>query len=856
MKKILVIDGNSIINRAYYGMRPLTTKSGKTTHAVYGMINIISRQMAALKPDYAAVAFDLKAPTFRHAMYSEYKAGRHETPEDLISQFPDAKECLSLMGLHVLELEGYEADDIQGTVAYMAHGAEDTESYILSGDRDLLQLIDDKITVLLATNSDTKEMRGEQFREEYGVSADQFVDMKALMGDSSDNIPGVAGVGKKTAASLIENFGSLDGIYENINDSRITKGTREKLIRDKENAYLSRTLAKIRTDAPISKTLEDLKTKPMDKAALYAKFTELELNSLIAKFRLTEVTTTRVAGKKNETPDVEEAVAVCEQAQSEFKKFCADDFNLDGKKRICVEILNGLVYISNKNMHQVYDGVISDIASFFEKSEIICHDGKALWHALDKAGTDLSDVDFLDLSLYAYVLNPGSGASTPASIVSIFTGKSPAPGESCTPFFEEAESAMREKICADGLERVLFESELPLIKILAETEKHGFKINAEELTEFGEALSSLAEDLTARIYMQVGHEFNINSPKQLGEVLFEELMLPCQKKKTKTGYSTDAETLEELRAYSPIVDDILEYRQVTKLKNTYTTVLVEVADERCRIHTDFKQALTATGRLSSADPNLQNIPIKTKMGREMRRSFVAEEGYSLVDADYSQIELRLLAHISDDYNMRNAFINGDDIHRKTASAVFGIPEESVNDEMRKRAKAVNFGIVYGISGFSLSKDVGTSVAEATRYIKSYMMNYPSIEEYLDRVVKEAAERGYTVTEFGRRRYIPELSSQNGNLRAFGKRVAMNAPIQGTAADIMKLAMINVYKRLKSEGLDARIVMQVHDELVVEVADSQLDICKRILKEEMESAASLSIPLVADVTSGKNWLEQE
>ena len=852
MKKILVIDGNSIINRAYYGMRPLTTKTGKSTHAVYGMINMISKQLADVKPDYAAVAFDLKAPTFRHRMYEGYKAGRHATPEDLISQFPDAKECLALMGLHIMELEGYEADDIQGTVARLAHTLPDTESYIFSGDRDLLQLIDDKTTVLLAKNADTKAMHRREFVEEYGIEPEQFVNMKALMGDSSDNIPGVAGVGKKTAESLIVNFGTLEGIYENIDDSRISKGVREKLLKDRDNAFLSRTLAEINTNAPIGKTLDELEIKPMDKRGLYAKFTELELNSLISKFRLKEDEETAKEPKSEDRT----AVAESKISRTTYKNFCASDFDKSEKKTVSVEILNGIVYIFYQNSIQTHLGDISEIANFFENSSIICHDAKPIWHALDKAGAKLENTIFYDLALYAYVLNPGSGASTPASLISMFLGESVEPKESCVQYFEQLEDVMKAKAKEDGVDKILFDVELPLMPILAEIEKSGFKINADGLIEFGEALSALAEDLTARIYMQAGHPFNINSPKQLGEVLFEELGLPCQKKKTKTGYSTDAETLEELRAISPIVDDILEYRQVTKLKNTYTSVLVDVADDSHRIHTDFKQALTATGRLSSADPNLQNIPIKTKMGREMRRHFISEDGYSLVDADYSQIELRLLAHISDDYNMKEAFINGDDIHRKTAAAVFGVPEEAVNEEMRKRAKAVNFGIVYGISGFSLAKDVGTSVAEASKYIKSYLMNYPSIDRYLEEVVKVAAEQGYTTTEFGRRRYSPELTAQNGNLRAFGKRVAMNAPIQGTAADVMKMAMINVYKRLKRENLDARIVMQVHDELVIEVADSQLDACKRIVKEEMENTVSLSIPLTADVTSGKNWLEQE
>ncbi len=842
MKKILVVDGNSIINRAYYGMRPLTTKDGKFTHAVYGMINIISKQLSALKPDYAAVAFDVKAPTFRHEMYTEYKAGRHATPEDLLSQFPDAKECLALMGLHVLEFPGYEADDIQGTVAKMAHCEKNTEAYILSGDRDLLQLIDEKVTVLLATNSDTKVMKEAEFTAEYGITPDLFVDMKALMGDSSDNIPGVAGVGKKTAETLIQSFSTLDGIYENIDDKRISKGVREKLLRDKENAYLSKKLSKINTEAPIGLTLADLKIKEMDKAGLYEKFTELELNSLIAKFSLTKST-------------VPSHVATEENVETNYKKVDAKTVLSELKSPIAMQILNGIVYISDKNHDFSYSDPIKDIAEILEHSNIICYDGKALYHALRSEGVNLADTTFSDLALYAYVLNPGGGVASLEYLSTVYAGATPAQGAPVTSLFFKIEEAMAKKLREDGLDKILFDIEIPLLNILAEMEETGFKIDPDGINEYSDALLGLCEELTTRIYMLAGKEFNLNSPKQLGEVLFEDLGLPCKKKKTKTGYSTDAETHEELRAYSPIVDDILEYRQVTKLHGTYASVLPTVADDNHRIHTDFKQALTATGRLSSADPNLQNIPIRTKMGRELRRYFVSDEGYTLVDADYSQIELRLLAHVADDYNMKEAFISGEDIHRKTAAAVFGVPEDTVTEEMRKRAKAVNFGIVYGISGFSLSKDVGTSVAEATRYIKSYKMNYPSIDRYLDEVVKDAEEKGYTATVFGRRRYIPELTAQNGNMRAFGKRIAMNAPIQGAAADIMKMAMIKVYRRLKAEELDAKIVMQVHDEIIVEAKDDIVDKVKAILREEMENAAPLSIPLTVDVTSGKNWLEQ-
>lgn len=846
MKKILVIDGNSIINRAFYGVRPLTTKSGKHTNAIFGMINIISKQLDSIKPDYAAVAFDLKAPTFRHKMYEHYKEGRHPAPPELLSQFPDAKECLRYMGIHVMELPGYEADDIQGTVAMLAHGADEpTESYVLSGDRDLLQLIDDKITVLLATNKETLVMRRDEFFEKYGVEPSQLIDMKALMGDSSDNIPGVSGIGEKTAATLIQNFGSLDGIYESIDDKRIAKGVREKLIRDKENAYLSKKLAKIDTSAPIEARLADLAYTGPDKAELYKKFTELELNSFISKFNLNN------ALSEAETP-VCDAERECEFCDIDAAKLCSMT-----AKRHAVYTGNDATYIYNTEGSFRYTGELCKLKEFFNGADIICYDGKSLWHKLDRAGITISHSSrLLDLMIYAYVLNPGSGNAGLPSLASMFLNKAIEDNTPCPKTMWELEVKMRDKISEDGLPDILDTLELPLIPLLAKIEKTGFKINKDGMLEFSDALERLSLELAERIYVQAGGEFNINSPKQLGEVLFVNLGLPYKKKKTKSGYSTDAETLEELRSYSPIIDDILEYRQVTKLRSTYAAALPLVADNDARVHTDFKQALTATGRLSSADPNLQNIPIRTAMGREMRKYFIAKDGYTLVDADYSQIELRLLAHISGDYNMTEAFIAGEDIHRKTAAAVFGVPEESVNEEMRKRAKAVNFGIVYGISGFSLAKDIGTTPSVASQYIKNYLYNYPSIDAYLENVVKDAAEKGYTATPMGRRRYIPELTSQNGMIRAFGKRVAMNAPIQGAAADIMKLAMINVDKALSDAGLDANIVMQVHDELVIEVRREDADRCKLIVKEEMEKAYKLSLPLTVDVSSGDNWLEQE
>ncbi len=873
MKKILVIDGNSIINRAFYGVRPLTTKSGKNTNAIYGMMNIVKRHLDHIKPDYAVVAFDIKAPTFRHKMYDAYKAGRHATPPELLEQFADAKECLSYLGFHVLTLEGYEADDIQGTVAKLAEEYEDVESYILSGDRDLLQLISDKVTVLLATNADTIPMHREQFVEKYGIEPEYFVEMKALMGDSSDNIPGVGGVGEKTAGNLIREFSTLEGIYENIEDKRISRGVREKLLRDRENAFLSRTLARIDTKAPIPYTLEELSYKGISRGELYQKFIELELNSLIAKFGLhpddvisikTPKTTTQSAkgGESMQTSffDVfpeeasvqsvikETVIDVCEAEEifSRAKDTFAIRLDEDGKVCVCF----------GEETYR-YMGERRDLAPLFMVGrKCITFDGKHLLRELAKDGFfPTRGITYLDLMLYGYVISPGTGTSSLSSFASQFLdGVYSEPVALCALF--PLEEAMRKRIADDKMTFVLDEIELPLMPILAEMEETGFLVDTKGLTEFGVALSELMTELQEKIHEKAGGPFNINSPKQLGEVLFEKLGLSSGKKKTKTGYSTSHETLEELRGEHPIIEDILEYRQVSKLYSTYATALVEVADREGRIHTEFKQALTATGRLSSADPNLQNIPIRTKMGRQMRKYFKAREGFVLVDADYSQIELRLLAHISDDYTMCEAFREGRDIHRMTAAAVFGLPEEMIDEDLRKRAKAVNFGIVYGISGFSLAKDIGTSVAEATRYIKNYMMNYPNVEAYLEDVVAKATADGYTTTLYGRRRYIPELRMQNFNLRSFGKRIAMNAPIQGSAADIMKLAMIAVHRRLSKEGLEARLVMQVHDELIIEAPMHEEKIVRELLREEMENAVKLSIALTVDVTSGENWLDQQ
>ncbi|MBE6694920.1 MAG: DNA polymerase I [Ruminococcaceae bacterium] len=870
MKKILVVDGNSIINRAFYGIRDLTTRSGKHTNAIYGMINIISRQLQAIKPDYAAVAFDLCAPTFRKQMYPAYKEGRHSTPEELLSQFDDAKECLRLMGLHTLELCGYEADDIQGTIASMTKNDPELFAYILSGDRDLLQLIDDRINVLLATNSDTVHYDTAAFTEKYGVPPVSLIDAKALMGDSSDNIPGVAGIGEKTAFKLITEFGSLDKIYENIDSPSIAKGVREKLINGKDSAYLCYTLAKIITDVPIINDLEDIKIKPVDNDGLYSKFKELEFNAFIKKFGLTEPSSSPTEAPaeptvKTSSPECSEcARKEAEEANacSAKAEICASYTEISSSELLtrdipsfALQLCDGKIYVSENGCNYCVSDSLSSLSSLFENAkEIICYDSKALYHTLSANGIKLNCIP-KDIMLYSYVINSADAGRSVHQLAEYYLSASLSENEPYAHLLSPLCDSLAEKAAKEGSLELIEKVELPLAILLAEIEETGFKIDVDGMKAFCDELTKTVDEDTERIYQLAGLEFNINSPKQLAQVLVEELGLPL-KKKTKSGYSTDVETLEKLRFSHPIIDEILDYRKVQKLKSTYAVGLLKVADENGRVHTDFKQALTATGRLSSSEPNLQNIPIKTALGRKIREQFTTKnEDYVLIDADYSQIELRLLACLSGDETMTEAFNEGADIHTKTASAVFGIPEYAVTEEYRKRAKAVNFGIVYGIGAYSLSGDLNISVGQAKQYIDSYFEKYTGIKDYLDSSIAAASELGYTTTLFGRRRYIPELSSSKKMMQEFGKRVAMNSPIQGTAADIMKIAMLNVDRRLKAEGLDAKIVMQVHDELVIEAHKDCAELAADLLKAEMENAVLLPVPLTVDVSVCRRWSEE-
>ncbi len=825
MKKLLVIDGNSILNRAFYGVKPLTTKDGIPTNAVFGFVNIINRNIEQVSPDYCAVAFDLKAPTFRHKMFDAYKAGRRAMPEELAEQLPYAKRVVRALGLTVLEKEGYEADDILGTLASMADA--DTHSYILTGDRDSLQLINDKTTVLLATNAEPLTFDRGAFFAKYGLQPEQFVDVKALMGDSSDNIPGVAGIGEKTALKLISQFGSLEKLYEALPSSELTAGVNNKLIAGRESAFVSKTLATIMCEVPLGLTLDDVARRELDRVEATALFTKLELSTFIKRFGL---------NSEEIAPEAEAPLSLActldaPQGSVVAVSYCEGVLSVCDGKAVCR--VEGKENIEN---------ILSDYKT-------VCCDAKSLYKSLEFEGIKYRSADF-DVMLGAYVLNAGESGYELEKLVLRYLGKTLSDKVDRSQYVFELYAPIGEKLLQTESLSLLKDIEMPAAAVLADMELVGFKIDREGIKRYGDRLAELERELAERIYYAAGGEFNINSPKQLGEVLFDRLGLPSGKK-TKTGYSTGAEVLEKLRPYSPIVEDILDYRQVAKLRSTYAEGLLRQADEGGRIHTTFKQTGTATGRLSSTEPNLQNIPIKTELGHEFRRYFVPEnENYILIDADYSQIELRILAHISGDENMIEAFASGKDIHASTASKIFGVPAESVTVEMRKRAKAVNFGILYGMGDFRLSNDLHIPIKQAKQYIESYLAGYPKIAEYLERVKSQAREQGYVTTMMGRRRYIPELAGKNKNLQAFGERVAMNSPIQGSAADIIKLAMINVSKKL--EGIDARLILQVHDELLIESSRECAEEAMEILQTEMEKAVSLTVPLTVDINSGENW----
>ena len=843
MKKLLCIDGNSILNRQFYGIRPLSTPDGFPTNALFGLVNVLSKQLDTVNPDFAAVAFDLKAPTFRHVAYAEYKAGRKPMPEDLARQLPVAKEICRAMGLSVLELEGYEADDILGTLSAMAESEGECEAYVLTGDRDSLQLISDKTKVLLATNTDTVTMDEAAFFEKYGVRADQFVDVKALMGDSSDNIPGVPGVGEKTAFKLIAEEGSLDKIYENLDAIKLTPSVRTKMENGKGSAFISRELATIKRDVPLGIELSDITHNGLVRS---------ELRALLLKYNLMSALK-RLGLDKEESEDT----AAAQTVGSVDEKPSAEAISADGIKRLDGEFyalsLSDDKAVISDGERIYYADFCPALSEFIGGKKIIAYDCKTLYKALEDKGIFFRNCYF-DIMLGAYVDDSSRSGYPIEALVGSYLGD--AHDENIPDAFYAAKmwKKIEERLSESGQVDLLYNIEMPLAAVLCDIEDEGFTIDREGIAGYGEELEEEARALEFRIFMAAGGEFNINSPKQLGEVLFERLMLP-HGKKTKTGYSTNAEVLEKLRKYHPIIDDILEYRQVTKLKSTYVDGLLKAADGDGKCHTTFKQTGTATGRLSSVNPNLQNIPIRTEAGRRFRKYFVAKsKDRVLIDADYSQIELRVLAHVSGDENMIDAFLSGEDIHTATSCRVFGISPEEVTVEMRKRAKAVNFGILYGMGEFSLAEDLKISRFQAKEYIESYLASYPAIDKYLHDVAKDARADGYVTTMLGRRRYIPELAASNKNMQAFGERVARNSPIQGSSADIIKIAMINVDKKLKESGLDAKLILQVHDELLIESAADCAPKVLDLLKEEMENAVALSVPLKVEANIGANWLE--
>ncbi len=838
MKTLLLIDGNSILNRAFYGIRPLTNSTGLYTHAVYGMMNIILHHVEERKPDYAAVAFDRKAPTFRHIRYDGYKSTRKGMPEELAVQLPYAKKAMAGLGLSILEMDGFEADDILGTCSVFGH--EDIQVFILTGDRDAFQLIRDNVKVLLASTGETHLFGREEFFAKYGVAPEQFVDVKALMGDSSDHIPGVPGIGEKTALKLISEYGSLDNLYLHLNDGTIKGAILTKLTDGKDSAYLSQFLAAITCEVPLGITLDSLLYTGVKKATLKPLLTELELSSMIKRLGLDKET-------ESENTDCPSPFLACDTITRR------DIASLtDGELLYAAAVFREqeiLLYDGANPLIMMYPTVAA-LSDFLQDSRrtLVVKDAKSLYRTFGRFSCKVFDV-----TLAAYVCDPSDSSYELSRLAVTYLGQVLPDGFDEAKVLYELAYALNEKLKETNQSALYYHIEAPLSAVLADMEIRGFQVDREGLAAFSEELGEMCHDYTEAIYFEAGHEFNINSPKQLGEVLFGELKLPVSKK-TKTGYSTDAETLEKLRPYHTIVDRILEYRQVAKLKSTYGDGLLKVADEKGRIHSSFNQTVTATGRLSSSEPNLQNIPIRTELGRRMRQFFIPKHpDYVLVDADYSQIELRLLAAISGDPNMINAFATGEDIHTITASQVFGIPCEAVTSELRKRAKAVNFGIVYGIGAFSLAEDLGVPKYEADRYIKSYLAQYPQVSEYLTDIVEAAKTGGYVTTIFGRRRYIPELSSPKKTVQAFGKRVAMNSPIQGAAADIIKIAMIRVDQALRESGMDAQLILQVHDELILEAHKSCALEAAALLKREMEAAVELVVPLTAEVGVGDNWL---
>lgn len=849
MKKLMILDGNSVVNRAFYGVRPLNAPDGTPTNAVYGFLAILQKLFEGEAPDSLCVAFDLPAPTFRHEMYEGYKAQRKPMPEELAVQMPLLKETLDAMHIRRLEAAGWEADDVLGAVSAICEKSG-WACEIVTGDKDSFQLITETTSVLHVKSrmgqTETILYDRARFEEEYGFAPPLMVDLKALMGDASDNIPGVPGIGEKTALDLVRRYGRVEDIYAGLDGLDIKDSVRKKLAAGRESAEMSYTLATISREAPVELKPEDAAWSRDFGPELYAVLDRLGFRRFIEKWGLAPAPEAVQEAESRAMPELSALTA--QEAEARIRAAETLGLALPGDDLDSLSLCDGeaIFTLNWGELGEDYNRLLRLVFSPEVKKS--AHGVKDLMGLALAEGLGTEGFVF-DTELAAYVLDPTESGYDLGKLTKRYLGAELPEARAAL----ELMAPMRAKLAENGAEKLYFDIELPLCQVLAEMERAGFLVDRKALADFGESLTAGIDALQRGIWELAGHEFNINSPKQLGEVLFDELMLPAGKK-TKTGWSTNADILEKLIGKHPIIGDILEYRMLTKLKSTYADGLLKVISTDGRIHTNFRMTVTATGRLSSTEPNLQNIPVRRELGAQIRRMFVAAPGCVLVDADYSQIELRLLAHISGDETMQNAFKSGEDIHAVTASQVFGLPLAEVTPAQRSSAKAVNFGIVYGISAFSLAQDIKVSPAEARAYIDAYMQKYHGVREYMDRVIAEAKERGYVETLFGRRRPVPELKASNFNTRSFGERVARNMPIQGTAADIIKLAMVNVRRRLRAEGLEARLILQVHDELIAECPEREAERVAALLEEEMERAVTLSVPLTAEAHSGHSWAE--
>ena len=901
--RLLLIDGNSIANRAFYGImgsKMLTAKDGRYTNAVYGFLAIMFKILEDIEPDYMAVSFDLKAPTARHKMYEGYKANRHGMPEELAQQMPMIKEILTAMNIDIVQKEGYEGDDILGTLAKFGEN-KDLEVTILSGDRDTFQLATDKVTIRIprtkAGKTETEDYDRKKVMEEYGLEPKALIEVKGLQGDTSDNIPGVPGIGPKTAISLIQKYGTIENLYKKIEagEDDLKGKQKENIVQNKNMAILSRTLGEIDVNVPLDDTLENLKVEEWDRKKVLELFQEWNFKRYIEKFNLEGTTSESNSEQKdlNNLFKINEQVSISEAKEIVEKQkrliFCLTLNDNSNQENIIKKEISAIsIYDNEKNevyyIRKTNDEFDTFLKNIFENEKIekIGYELGNVYILLKQIGITMQNLK-CDITVQSYILDPTVGKYPIDELIekylelniNEYLEKNGVNDEKQITLFESKEKEVDSQIYKSAfyaysiyelsnllrtkLEEIeaieLFEQiDMPTVEVLADMQWNGMHIEEKELVEFGDILKDGLEVLTGEIYNIAGMEFNINSPKQLGEVLFEKMGLPV-KKKTKSGYSTAEDVLEKLRNYSPIIEKILDYRQLSKLNSTYVEGLKPYINPKTqRIHSFFHQTITATGRISSTEPNLQNIPTRIEFGKRLRKVFKPDEGNVYIDADYSQIELRVLAHMSEDKHMIEAFINGEDIHKQAAAKVLHKPQEEVTKEERSNAKAVNFGIVYGISEFGLGEQLGIGRKEAKRYIDQYLEEYSGIRQYMTDVVEEAKEKGYAKTMFNRRRYISELSSNNYMVREFGKRAAMNTPIQGTAADIMKIAMINVYKALKAANLKAKIVLQVHDEMMIEAQIEEKEEVKKILKENMEKAAILNVPLIAEISEAENWYE--